>query len=209
MQLAVYNVAGEEIKKIDVSDWIFAQPFNESVVHQAMIRQLANARQGTACTKTRGEVAGSGKKMYRQKHTGMARRGDRRSPLMRGGGKTFGPVPRDYRQAMPKKARQLALRVLLSSKVEDGELKIIDSLNFTEPKTKEMVSVLSALGVNESTLVVTDKAIENVVKSARNIPGIKTTPANLINVIDLLNYSKLLMTEAAVRKAEEVWGEKA
>jgi large subunit ribosomal protein L4 len=174
-----------------------------------MVRQRANARQGTVSTKTRSEVSGSTRKMYRQKHTGNARAGSRRSPLRRGGGVIFGPKPRSYRQAMPKKMRQLAIRCGLSAKARDEELKVLEQLVFEEPKTKEMAKILSALGVNSSALIVTDEAEEKVVKSARNIKGVKTTPAGLINVVDLLSHQALLMTEDAVRRAERLWGVKA
>jgi len=173
-----------------------------------MVRQQANARQGTASTKTRGEVAGSKTKLFRQKHTGQARAGMRRSPLRRGGGITFGPKPRSYEQAMPKKMRQLALRCVLSTKAGGEELKVLDELRFEEPKTKEMLRILVALGVGSSALIVTGEPETNVVKSARNLVGIKTLPANLLNVVDLLSYRILVMTEAAVRKAEQLWGEK-
>ena len=208
MQVPVYNLTGEVVKEIEISDQVFGVPFNEAVVHQAMVRQLANARQGTASTKTRGEVAGAKGKLFRQKHTGMARAGSRRSPLRRGGGVAFGPKPRSYRQAMPKKMRQLALRCVLSAKAESGELKVIEELKFEEPKTKEMLRVLTALDVDSSALIVTGKVEESVVKSARNLAGIKTLPASLLNVVDLLSCRLLLMTEAAVHKAEQLWGEK-
>ena len=208
MQVPVYNLTGEVVKEIEISDQIFGVPFNEAVVHQAMVRQLANARQGTASTKTRGEVAGAKGKLFRQKHTGMARAGSRRSPLRRGGGVTFGPKPRSYRQAMPKKMRQLALRCVLSAKAESKELKVIEEFKFEEPKTKEMLRVLTALDVDSSALIVTGKVEESVVKSARNLAGIKTLPASLLNVVDLLSCRLLLMTEAAVHKAEQLWGEK-
>ncbi len=206
MQVPVYNLAGEVVKHIEISDQVFAVPFNQAVVHQAMVRQQANARQGTSSTKTRSEVSGGGRKLFRQKHTGLARAGGRRSPLRRGGGITFGPKPRSYRQAMPKKMRQLALRCVLSAKAGDEELMVLEQLNFPEPKTKEMVRVLTALGINSSALIVTDKPEENVVKSARNIAGINIMPASLINVVDILSNKMLLMTEAAVRKAEQLWG---
>ena len=206
MQVPVYNLAGEVVRNIEISDSVFGVPFNEGVVHQAMLRQRANARQGTASTKTRGEVAGSTHKMYRQKGTGFARAGSRRSPVRRGGGITFGPHPRSYRQAMPKKMRRLALRCVLSAKVGDGELKILEELKFDEPKTKQMVQVLASLGADYSALVVTSEPEIGVIKSARNLPGIKTMTANLLNVLDLLSYKVVLMTESAVRKAEELWG---
>ena len=209
MQVPVYNLTGEVVKEIEISDQVFGVPFNEAVVHQAMVRQLANARQGTASTKTRGEVAGAKGKLFRQKHTGMARAGSRRSPLRRGGGITFGPKPRSYRQSMPKKMHRLALRCVLSAKAGSGELKVLEQLNFEEPRTKEMVQILGALGVDSSALIVTGEAEKTVVKSARNLAGIKTLPASLLNVVDLLSYRILLITEAAVRKAEQLWGEKA
>jgi len=169
VQVPVYSPTGEVVKHIEVSDQVFAVPFNEAVVHQAMVRQQANARQGTASTKTRSEVSGSSRKLFRQKHTGFARAGSRRSPLRRGGGIAFGPKPRSYRQAMPKKIRQLALRCMLSAKVRDGELKVLEELKLDEPKTKEIVRILAALGVDSSALIVTGEPEVNVVKSARNL----------------------------------------
>ena len=207
MQVPVYSLAREVVKQIEISDEVFAVPFNQAVVHQAMVRQRANARQGTASTKTRSEVSGSSRKLFRQKHTGLARAGSRKSPLRRGGGVIFGPKPRSYRQAMPKKMRQLALRCVLSAKAGDGELMVLEQLELAEPKTKQMIQILAALGVDSSALVVTGEPEDNVVKSARNLAGIKTIPANLLNVVDILSYKMLLMTEAAVRKAEQLWGQ--
>lgn len=206
MQVPVYNSGGEIVKNIEISDVVFAVPFNESVVHQALVKQRADTRQGTHDTKTRGEVAGTRKKMFAQKHTGEARAGDKRSPTRRHGGVTFGPHPRDYTKAMPRKMRQLALRCLLSSKAGEGGLKILDHLAFDIPKTKEMVNVLDALKLDSTALIVTAAAEHNVIKSARNIPGIKTLPANILNVVDLLSFEALVMTEDAVRKAEQLWG---
>jgi len=208
VKVPVYNLAGEVVKDIKVSDSVFGVPFNGVVVHQAMVRQQANARQGTASTKTRSEVSGSTRKLYRQKGTGLARAGSRRSPIRRGGGVAFGPKPRSYRQAMPKKMRQLALRCMLSAKAKEKELMVLEELGFGEPKTKEMARILGALGVDSSALIVTKDVEGNVVKSARNLPRVKTSPADLLNVVDLLVCKKLLMTESAVRKAEEIWGEK-
>ena len=205
MQVPVFNLTGEVVKHIEISDQVFAVPFNEAVVHQAIVRQQANARQGTADTKTRSEVSGTTRKLFRQKHTGMARGGSRRSPLRRGGGVVFGPHPRSYRQAIPKKMRQLALRCVLSAKARDGELKVLEELTLEQPKTKEMSQILAALGINSSALIATSEPEENVVKSARNLPGIKTIPANILNVVDILSHNMLLMTEAAVRKAEQLW----
>lgn len=206
MEVPVYSLTGEVAKHIEISDSVFAVPFNEAVVHQALVRQQANARQGTASTKTRGEVSGSTRKLYRQKHTGMARAGSIRSPLRRGGGIIFGPKPRSYRQAMPKKMRRLALRCVLSAKARDGELKVVEQLKLDQPATKEMAGILAALGVDSSALIITSEPEENVVKSARNLAGIKTLPANILNVVDILSYKMLLMTEAAVRQTEQLWG---
>ena len=205
MQVPVYNLAGEVVKHIEVSDQVFAVPFNEGVVHQVMVMQRANARQGTASTKTRSEVSGTSAKMFRQKGTGSARAGSRRSPLRRGGGVAFGPHPRSYRQEMPKKMRRLALRCALSAKAGDGELKILEELKLEEHKTKKMAQILATLGADSSTLIVTSEPEDNVIKSARNLPGTKTMTANLLNVVDILSYNVLLMTEAAVRKAEQLW----
>jgi len=206
VKVPVYSLSGEVVKQIEVSDHVFAVPFNEAVVHQAVVRQRANARQGTASTKTRGEVIGSSRKLYRQKHTGMARAGRKRSPTRRGGGVTFGPRPRSYHQEMPKKMRRLALRCALSAKAKDKELTVLEKLELAHPKTREMAGILVALGVDSSALIVTGKPEENVVKSARNLTGVKTLPANILNVVDILTYKRLLMTEAAVRRAEELWG---
>ncbi len=206
MQVPLYNIGGEVIKNIEISDAVFAVPFNQAVVHQAMVRQRADLRQGTHDTKTRGEVAGSRKKLYAQKHTGEARAGDRRSPTRRHGGVTFGPHPRDYSKEMPKKMRQLALRCILSSKAGGGTLKVLDQLTIDAPKTKEMIKILDALKLNSTALIVTSGKDQNLVKSARNIPGVKTLPANILNAVDLLTFETLVMTEDAVRKAEQLWG---
>lgn len=206
MQVPVYNLNGEVTKNIEVSDLVFNVPFNEAVVHQVMVAQRANARHGTADTKTRSEVAGSTKKLYRQKGTGNARSGDIRSPLRRHGGIIFGPHPRDYRQDTPKKVRRLALRCVLSDKVRNGDLKVVEPFHFDEPKTSTMAAYLAVLGANQSALIVDSKPEEQFIKSARNLPETKTLPAALLNVVDLLSYKQLLMTESAVRLAEELWG---
>jgi large subunit ribosomal protein L4 len=206
VQVPVYNLTGEEVRKIEISDSVFGVPFNETVVHQVMVGLQANARQGTAATKSRGEVNGSTKKLYRQKGTGNARAGSKKSPTRRGGGVAFGPKPRDYRQSIPKKIRRLAIRCILSSKVGEGDLKIVDAFDFAEIKTKNMIKALAALGIESSALVVTPKPEENLIKSARNIPEITTMPANILNIIDIMSHKTLLMTEAAVRVAEKLWG---
>jgi large subunit ribosomal protein L4 len=206
VQVPVYNIDGQEVRKIKISDDVFGAKFNEAVVHQVMVGMQANARQGTAATKTRGEVVGSTRKLYRQKGTGNARAGSKKSPTRRGGGVSFGPRPRDYRQSIPKKLRRLALRCVLSSKAGDGELKIVEAFDFKEPKTKQMIAALGNLGIESSALIVTQKPEKNVILSTRNIPEVITTPANVLNILDVMSHKTLLMTEAAVRAAEELWG---
>jgi large subunit ribosomal protein L4 len=206
VQVPVYSLNGEVAEQIELSQAIFALPFNEAVVHQAMVRQLANGRQGTASTKTRGEVSGSTRKLYAQKHTGRARRGDIKSPLLRGGGVVFGPKPRTYRQSMPKKMRRLALKCLLSAKVREGNIRLVQELDFKGPKTKDMINVLSSLGIDSSTLILTAQSTPNVVKSAANLPEVKVLPSALINVLDLLSYKMLVATVPAIRNIEQIWG---
>lgn len=205
MQIPVYNLSGAVTREIDVRDDIFGIPFNESVVHQAMVRQLANRRVGLADTKTRAEVSGSTRKLYQQKHTGRARRGSIKSPLLRGGGIIFGPHPRDYRQDMPKKMRRLALRCLLSGKVKEGGLKVVEKLEIDSPRTRNIASILEALKAGDSVLIATTSPEPEVIAAARNLPGVKTTVVSTLNVVDLLSYKVLLTTEDAVRMVEELW----
>jgi large subunit ribosomal protein L4 len=202
----VYGLNGEVVEQIELSEAIFAIPFNEAVVHQAMVRQLANGRQGTACAKTRGEVSGSTRKLYAQKHTGRARRGDIKSPLLRGGGVVFGPKPRSYRQSMPKKMRRLALKCLLSAKIREGNMRLVQELDFKKPKTKDMINVLSSLGIDCPALIVTAQSAPNVTRSAANLTEVKVVPSALINALDLLSYEMLVATVPAVRNIEEIWG---
>jgi large subunit ribosomal protein L4 len=206
VQVPVKSTKGETLKQIEISDYVFGVKPNKSVAYQALIRQLANERHGTASAKTRTEVSGSTKKLYAQKHTGRARPGSIKSPLRRGGGIIFPPKPRDYHQAIPKKMRRLAIRTVLSGKVADNELVILDSFGLSEPKTKELNNILNVLGVESSALIALPQTDENVIKSARNIPGVMTIPANLLNVADIMSHKVLLMTVDAVRKAEELWG---
>ena len=207
MQAPVHNLAGEVVDNIEISESVFDVPFNEAVVHQAFVRQRANARQGSSSTKTRGQVSGSSHKLFRQKGTGNARAGSVKSPLRRGGGITFGPHPRSYRQQMPKKMRRLALRCVLSAKLRDGEITFVEPFEFDEPRTGRMAGILAALKVDKSALLVTGGAKVIVAKSARNIPGVKTSPARLLNVVDILSTKLLVMEVAAVREAEKLWGE--
>jgi large subunit ribosomal protein L4 len=206
VEVPVYSLKGEVVEQIELNPAIFAIPFNEAVVHQAMVRQLANGRQGTASTKTRGEVSGSTRKLYPQKHTGRARRGDIKSPLLRGGGVVFGPKPRSYRQLMPKKMRKLALKCLLSAKFREGNMRLVQELDFEEPKTKDMINVLSSLGIDSSALILTAQSTPNVIKSAANLPEVKVLTSALINVLDLLSYKMLVVTVPAVRNIEQIWG---
>jgi len=207
LQVQVYNLKGKATKQIEIRDDVFAVSFNEALVHQALVRQLANKRLGTADTKKRGEVAGSGKKLHAQKHTGRARRGDVRSPMLKGGGVAFGPHPRSYRQDMPKKMRRLALKCVLSDKASSGELKIVDKFKLDSLKTRVVEDMLIALGIGDSVIIATAEAEANLVKSSHNLAGVKTMPAPLLNVGELLSYKDVLMDVDAVRKVEQIWGE--
>ncbi len=206
MQVQVYNTTGSEVGQLELNESVFGVPMNEAVVHQAMVRQHANARVGTANTKTRSEVSGSTRKLYRQKHTGRARAGSLRSPLRRHGGVTFGPRPRSYRQAMPKKMRRLAIKCMLSAKVADGELKVIDKIEMSEPKTKKIKGILDALAIDRSALIALSSTDSNIAMSANNIKGINAIEARQLNVVDLLSHKNLIMTSEAVRTVEELWG---
>jgi large subunit ribosomal protein L4 len=204
VQVPVYNSSGNVVDNVDLSDEVFGVPMNSAVVHQTMLRQNANARQGTVGVKTRGQVSGGGKKPYKQKGTGRARRGSSRSPLIRGGGIIFGPQARSYRQGMPKKMRRLALRCVLSCKVADGEIKIIDKLSFSEPNTKEMAVIVKALNLGPSLMIVTEEPDENVYRSARNLNGASVLPAYMLNVGDLLVHRQILISLSAIRKVDDI-----
>ena len=205
MELPVLDMQGDTVATLAVSDFLFGVPMNTPVVHQAMLMQRANARQGTHNVKTRANVSGGGAKPWRQKGTGRARQGSIRSPHFRGGGVVFGPHSRSYRQRMPKKMRRLAIRCLLSDKVREERLAIFQELQFPQARTKEMKHFLDTLNVSSSALIVTPEATQSVVTSARNLPQVKTLPAANLNVLDLLNHDRLIMTVAAIRKAEELW----
>lgn len=201
MQVPVYNLEGEVVEQVELRDDVFGLEINEPLLHQAVVRQLANQRQGTASTKTRGEVAGSTRKLFKQKGTGRARHGSIKAPIYRGGGIVFGPKPRSYHQRMPKKMRRAALRSALSAKVAAQQLVLLDTLDFPEIKTKQMVAVLGKFAVR-SALVVLPEVNQNVIKSARNIPDVKTTPAQSLNVLDVLRHQHLLMPVASARIVE-------
>ena len=205
MIVNVINQNGVDAGEIDVRDDIFGVPEKSALVHQVMVGQLANKRQGTAKTKNRSEVSGGGAKPRPQKHSGRSRQGSIRSPIWVGGGRAFGPTPRSYRQNTQKKMRRIAMWSVLSDKLRNGSLVIVDELNLENGKTKEMAAVLSSIGIEGSCLVVDDNSNEKVIKGSRNIPWVKTLPAGLINALDLINKKRVLLTIPAVRKIEEIW----
>lgn len=202
--VAVYNTDGKEVEKIDLSDNIFGVEINENIVHKAVVAILANNRQGTQSAKIRSEVSGGGKKPWRQKGTGHARQGSTRAPQWTGGGVVFAPKPRDYSQKLNKREKQIALFSVLSSKVQDNKLIVVDELNLEAPKTAAFVKVLDNLKA-ESALVVTKDKNDNVVLSARNIPEVETTISSTINVYDILKHDSLVITKDAVKAIEEVY----
>ena len=205
MIVNVINQNGVDAGEIDVRDDIFGVPEKSALVHQVMVGQLANKRQGTAKTKNRSEVSGGGAKPRPQKHSGRSRQGSIRSPIWVGGGRAFGPTPRSYRQNTPKKMRRIAMLSVLSDKLRNGSLVIVDELNLENGKTKEMAAVLSSVGIEGSCLVVDENSNEKVIKGSRNIPRVKTLPAGLINALDLINKKRVLLTIPAVRRIEEIW----
>jgi large subunit ribosomal protein L4 len=206
MQLPLFNQAGQEIGKTELRDEIFAVEPNTSVMHQALVRQLANARQGTSDTKTRGEVAGGGAKPWRQKGTGRARQGSTRAPHWRHGGVAFGPSPRKYTQRMPKEMRRVALRSALSAKVAEGQLRVVDELKMDVPKTRDIETLLGGLMIQSSALILLAEANPNVQKSASNIPDVKTLRAQYLNVRDLLGHDFLVMPLGAMKAIEGYLG---
>lgn len=208
MKLPVLNAEGKELRTLEVDDSVFGITPNVPVLHQAYVAQRNNQRWGTAQTKTRGEVAGSTRKIRMQKYTGRARQGGIRAPHHVGGGIVFGPKPRDYSQSLPKKMRRLAIRSALSGKLADGQLVVIDRLAFERPKTKEILRILHNLGMRRSALIVTAAPDRTVLASARNLEKTKVLPAAYLNVVDMMDHAGVLMTEEAVRVAERLWGKK-
>ncbi|RQD77429.1 MAG: 50S ribosomal protein L4 [Candidatus Syntrophonatronum acetioxidans] len=202
---SLYDTEGNQVGEVDLSPDIFDVKVNEALMHDVVLMQLANRRRGTASTKTRGEVRGGGRKPWRQKGTGRARHGTIRSPLWIGGSVTFGPKPRSFAFNIPKKAKRLAIKSALTSKVKAGTLKVVDDLSLEEPKTREMFKILKKLNSGKKVLLVTSGQDTNVVKSARNIPGVKTLPAYKLNVYDILNCENLILTKEALERAEEVF----
>lgn len=203
-EVKVYNMAGEAVGTMNLSDAVFGVEINEHLVHLAVVQQLANKRQGTQSAKTRNEVSGGGRKPWRQKGTGHARQGSIRAAQWKGGGIIFAPKPRDYSFKMNKKEKQLAIKSALTSKVQDEKLFVIDEIKLDEIKTKKMVEFLAALKAKKA-LIVLDGVDNTVIASARNIEGVKTAQANEINVFDILKYDSLVVAKAAVKKIEEVY----
>ena len=199
-----YNIEGKEVGSIELNDAVFGVEVNEHLVHMAVVNQLANNRQGTQSAKTRSEVSGGGRKPWRQKGTGHARQGSTRSPQWTGGGVVFAPKPRDYSMKMNKREKQIAMKSALTSKVQDAKLVVVDAFNLDEIKTSKFVQILDNLKAPKALVVTKDKD-EKVVLSARNIPTVKTTMTNSLNVYDILKYDSLVLTKDAVAAIEEVY----
>jgi len=198
MKVALMNMAGQSVGEIELNKAIFEAPINTALMHQALTRQLANARQGTAKTKTRGEVSGSTRKMWRQKHTGRARQGSRKAPHWRKGGTAFGPIPRSYAQAMPRQMRRAALRSALSVKAADNQIIVLDTLTLDAPRTKSISDMLRSLDVNMSALVLLPESNPAVERSIRNLEGVQYLRAQYLNVRDLLKFSVVLLPKSAL-----------
>jgi large subunit ribosomal protein L4 len=206
MLVSVRNIQGETVDQVELPDAIFGIEPNTAVMHQALVRQLANTRLGTHKTKSRGEVSGTTQKIWRQKGTGRARHSSRKVNLWRGGGVAHGPRPRSYQQKMPRKMRRLALRSALSVKAADAQIVCLDRLEMDAPRTRAIVDVLERLGLEASVLILLPEGNENVEKSVRNIPDVSTLRASYLNVRDLLNYDYLLMPLGALEEVERILG---
>lgn len=204
-KITMMNMDGKEAGTIELSDEIFGIEPNQDAVHAVVVNYLANQRQGTQSAKTRGEVRGGGRKPFRQKGTGRHRQGSSTDPSQVGGGVVFAPKPRDYRYAVPKKLKRLALKSVLSAKVQDKEIIVLDKLEVEEPKTKKMVEILGNIGAEKKALIVTAEKNENVVRSASNIPGVRTALATTMNVYEIVNHGSLILTKDAVEKIQEVY----
>ncbi|MDI3339786.1 MAG: 50S ribosomal protein L4 [Sphaerobacter sp.] len=209
MQVPVYDVTGQETGQIELAESVFGIEPNIPVMHQAYVRQMANARLGTHDTKTRGEVRGGGRKPWRQKGTGRARHGSIRSPLWRGGGVVFGPHPRKYTQRMPRKMRRLAIRSVLSAKMRADQIVVVDGLNEIEPRTKALLQVLAQLpkGDARSTLILVDEPRENIRRGAGNLEHVRVLPAQYVNMRDVLTHERLLLTREAVDVIHRLWAQ--
>ncbi|HHX56545.1 MAG TPA: 50S ribosomal protein L4 [Clostridiales bacterium] len=204
-KVAVFDMNGKQISETEVSDAVFGITPNEAVMHAMVVNYLANQRQGTQSTLTRTEVRGGGRKPWRQKGTGHARQGSIRAPQWYHGGIALGPKPRDYRYSLNKKVRRLAMKSALSTKLQDNNLIVLDTLQMDDYKTKTMVNMLNSLNINGKALIVMPEVNNKIIKSASNIPGIKTTVVNTLNVYDILNYDKFIVVKSAIGKIEEVY----
>lgn len=204
-KIAVYNVAGEKVSELELAKDVFDSEIKEYAVHQVVVAQLANKRQGTQSAKTRAEVSGGGKKPWRQKGTGRARQGSIRSPQWIHGGVVFAPKPRDYRMSISKSLKRVAMKSVLTSKVRGSQMVVLNEIQFEVPKTKEMVKLVEKFETNKKALVVTVDVNKNVYRSSTNLENVKVIPVNNINVYDLLKYEKLIITQDAVKKLEEVY----
>lgn len=205
-KLAVLNIQGEEVGHVDLREELFAAPIRKGALYYTAVAQMSNSRLGTASTKKRGEVRGGGRKPWSQKGTGRARHGSSRSPIWVGGGVTFGPSPeRNYTRKVPKKVKRIALQSALSAKVHDNKLLVIEELNMGEPRTRTMKGILENLKAHPRVLLVTDRPDLNIVKSVRNLQGVKVITADQLNVLDLLNHDYLIMTRKALKRTEEVF----
>ena len=204
-KVTMLNMAGEAVGDIELNDSVFGIEVNEFAVHEVIKNYLANQRQGTQSAKTRGEVRGGGRKPFRQKGTGRGRQGSLTSPSHIGGGVVFALKPRDYSYSVPKKVKRLAIKSVLTSKVQENEIIVLDSLSFEAPKTKDMVNVLKNIKAAKKAIIVMDEKDENVIKSAANIPGVKTTLVSTMNTYEVLNATSFIVTKEAVKKIEEVY----
>jgi large subunit ribosomal protein L4 len=209
LEVPVYNLAGDVVGQAELDEAVFGEPMNEGLVHQAVVRQQANRRVGTANTLTRGQVRGGGKKPWRQKGTGRARQGTTRAPHWRGGGVVFGPHPRDYRQDLPVKMRRLAMRCVLSQRVRENGVRLLQDLTFSEPRTKQSAELLQNLGLTERALIVTPDLDRNVYLSTRNLPTAGATFVGQLNIYDLLSHPVVVMPVEAARRLEQKLGSAA
>lgn len=201
----VYNLLGEATGSLKLSDEVFGQEYNEALIHQVIVAQLANARQGTKSALTRSEVRGHAKKPWRQKHTGRARHGSTKGPQWRGGGVVFAPKPRDFSKKINKEAKRVAFRSAISTKLNDKEIVVVENLNIAQPKTKEMVNVAKALNLSKSVLLVTENLNDTVIRATNNIEKFEVTTAELLNVYEIVAFNTLVITKDAIKKIEEAY----
>jgi|TARA_B100000686_G_C16730379_1_gene940297 large subunit ribosomal protein L4 len=206
MELTLKNINGENLGSIEVRDDVFNIDMNQPLLHQVIVAQLANKRQGTAKVKTRSEVSGGGAKPRPQKHTGRSRQGSIRSPLWRKGGVTFGPSPRDYSQRTPKRVKRQALKIVLSDKARENRITILDKIGIDNPKTKSMLNLLKTLDIEPSTLMVLDGEKTDIYRTINNIPKVKCLPSSALNPLDLLNARSIVATLDSIRNIESLWG---